>query len=268
MSGEGEGQSGAASGDGQGGAASAGAGGTAEGVTEARVNEILNIALSKRFRDFKSEQTKALEDTKNSIIEAIGDKLGETLDESLSSKLQELGVKPSSGDGKKSGAQLSQEEIENHPAFRSLKKKLETQDQRFAKMEAEKKAERDKARDATLRTSLLESLGKQGLDPKRAGNAADGLLHRKVVRYLDEDSDDIVFVGDDGGELDLATGVETWAKSEDGKIFIPPSGASGSGGSGGGGGQRSRVPNGQGDAPRGMLGNMIIQETFGGGKSP
>lgn len=229
MSGEGDNTGGNSGG--QGGAGSAGASGAAGGITEERVNEIVNVTVGKRLRDFESKQTKTLDKLQDTIISKVGESLGATLDEKLGdvlgSKLEEIGIKPAGTTAK--GGSVDEDAIKNSPFVKGLLKKLETQEAQTKKLQDERASERKAVRSEKLRAQLIKELTTAGLDPKRVGDAADLLLFRNRVRYESDESEGVVFSDSNGEEVDLKTGIGDWAKSEDGKLYSPPSGASGSG---------------------------------------
>lgn len=207
---------------------------TPSGVSEDRVrqivSEVANVAIGKRFREFESKQAKAQE----TLVASVVEKVGETLDSALGAKLDEMGVKPAqSGDSPKQS--FSEEELKKSPLFRSLQKKLETTTSELENIRQQSAAEKKKARGATLRQKLVDALAANGIEGKRATHAANALLFEERVRYASDEDESIVFRDSDGGDIDLGIGVSDWAKSEDGKLYLPPRGASGSGGAANGG---------------------------------
>ena len=99
--------------------------------------------------------------------------------------------------------------------------------QQFDALKQERDTEVSKRKDSELRNSVKESLLKAGVSTPMI-KAAMALLvdSDKVVGYNDEDQ--IVFKTE-SGDLDLVSGLKTWAKSEEGKAFVAPKGAQGSG---------------------------------------
>jgi hypothetical protein len=92
-------------------------------------------------------------------------------------------------------------------------------------------------------TQLSESLTKAGVRPGLL-NAAKRMLKDNVKHEVEEDGTLRVFVSTDLGEQEIASYVENWAKSDEGKEFVAP--ASGGGAEGGGKSQSTTV---SGDNP-------------------
>lgn len=177
--------------------------------------EQLNRAISARLGDFQKKIEK-------SISESFATTLGAKLDEFKASIVAPTG----SGDPKdppKGG------DVENSPLVKGLQKQLAAQEASVAAMKAERDAEKARARDQVLRTKLAEDLTKGGLDPRYVKNAVGHLVDvEKRVRFVDDESEDVVFK-DSTGDVDLGTGLKSWVKSDDAKIYLPPRGTQGAG---------------------------------------
>lgn len=227
---------------GGGAGSSEGAGGGAETVTVAQVNDIVSKALGARFRERDEREEKARKEFQAQLLDAVGAKLGETLDEALPGQLEKLGLKPGSKPPADNKVDITDDMIRNHPLFKGLSKDMENQKSKLTELDAERKAEKAAARDAKLRAQVLESLTEMGIDGARAKHALHYLVDgEKSVRYQNDESNTIVF-RDGEDDIDLKTGLTNWAKTEDGKLYLPPRGAGGSGGrgaEGGSGNQRS-----------------------------
>lgn len=104
------------------------------------------------------------------------------------------------------------------PALTQLQKKLaKVEAEREAEKrerEAERQANRNKERDGTLR----ELLAGAGVDPNRLRGAVAVL--REQTKYDDKNNEWLVASGDD--ELDLATGVQAFVATDEGKAYLAP----------------------------------------------
>jgi hypothetical protein len=166
-------------------------------------------------------------------------------------------------DGKNKGNSAA--DIESSPAFRSMQKKLDAALKAQADSAALAKAEAAKTKDTQLRQRLSEELDKNGFDPKARHLALSHLVDgAKVARWAD-DGESIVFRDTDGSDVDLPTGLKSFAQTDDGKRFMPASGASGTG-------DRSRfTPPAQsktGKVEAGTLGRLIMQAVDGAPQNP
>ncbi len=206
----------------------------------------LNKAITARFSAFEKKNATTLEATLK------------TFGEGVFAKLEELKPKPIEP-GDKSN---EPPKIDDHPVVKGLQKQLAELAKTNEQATQRAAAERARSRDSQLRSKLAEELMKSGFkDANQARHAVHFLADGdKRVRWADEDSDAIVFRDNDGTEVDLATGLKGWAKTDDAKIYLPPQGASGSGDRGGG-----RSPQGGKKKPqRGELG-AALAETIGSG---
>ena len=226
------------------------------GLTEDKVNELINKALSPRFRALEEKQTKALEGFASKFTGDFG--------ALLESKLEAL--KPPAGDEGKN----SKTDPKETPEYRALQKQIEGLSKKAELAETEKKAERAKARGIALRSQVEEELKKAGIahTSQAAGYLIDTL---KAVDFEADDSDNIVFrkKGSDVADL-LDQGIGEWAKSAEGKLYQPASGASGSGerppaGGGGLGSRFSQPQNGQ-PPSKAELGNALLRLSLNGGQ--
>ena len=152
----------------------------ASSITVEQVNQIVNSAISSRFKSFERK-----------------------LDEFATN------FKPT-----------TQEEPKKEDKFSVLQRQMEA-------IQKERDAEVAKRKDTELRTSIKDALVKSGVSPHMVKAAMSVLVDSdKVVGYNDDDQ--IVFKTATG-DLDLANGIKTWAKSEEGKVFVAPRGTQGSG---------------------------------------
>jgi len=119
--------------------------------------------------------------------------------------------------------------FEESPAYKAQQLELQKLQKRVETAEAEKAAERARARAQSLRQRAIETLtelGVTGVGTKHAFNTlhADG----RIV-FESDTSDELLFVDEKGEKLPIKDGIKSWVESEDAKVFLPPRGASGSG---------------------------------------
>lgn len=174
--------------------------------------EQLNRAISARLGDFGKKIEKSIE----TAVSGIGAKLDE-----IAKREPSGGTPPPGGEGQKS--------IEESPIVKGLQKQLGEMQKNLDTAKADRDAEKQKTRDQSLRQRLQDTLTKGGLDPKFVRHAVGNLVDtEKLVRFADDESDDLVF-RDGTTDVDLGTGIKTWLKSDDAKIYLPPRGTKGSG---------------------------------------
>ena len=204
------------------------------GLTEDKVNELINKAIGGRFRAFEEKQAKATEASNAKLLETIGS----TLEEKLS------GFKPTD-EGKDGKGKPATTDLSQNPDFRALKKQNEEITRQLEAEKLEKQKANTKARNEALHRKVESELAALGItDPRSARLILQG---DDVVSYEDDDSDNVVFRDEEGGALPLKKGLESWAKSAVGKRFLPPSGANGSGERSSGGSKKQQ--NGSGTLP-------------------
>lgn len=117
--------------------------------------------------------------------------------------------------------------------LQTLRKEMGDLKQRAEKAEQERAAERSKNRSMSLKTEAVDELAKVGITT-HARIALSVLLQEGRIAYdtdLGEgDEDKLLFRSDEGGGwVDLGVGLKGWAKSQDARIFLPPTGAAGAG---------------------------------------
>ena len=171
--------------------------------------EQLNRAITARLNDFNKRQEKTL----GELFGSFQQKLVEQLEAS-----------------KPAPAPIKEDpKIEESPLVKGMNKQLAEMKAKLEAAEQEKSAERARARELSMRQRVSEELMRNGIDSARA-KAALALLvsEEKRVRLSDSD-DELSFKDVDGTEVDLATGIRSWSKSEDAKIFLPAKNPIGSG---------------------------------------
>lgn len=188
--------------------------------------EDLNRAITARLKDFE----KKLE------------KQSSELSTSITSKMEEMltALKPPAPPDPKGQVPVNPLD---HPEVRGMKRQLQVLEEQALQLKAERDAEHARNRESTLRNKLREELSRSEVDAKRLQHAVGILVDaEKRVRWSG-DGDSIVFVDSDGSELDLSSGVKSWVRSDEGKLFLPPRGTSGTGG---------RAPGGKGNIQNGV----------------
>ncbi|HEU4728395.1 MAG TPA: hypothetical protein VFT22_10910 [Kofleriaceae bacterium] len=183
-------------------------------------NQALNKAITKRLKNFE---------------EKFGERLDKRLKEfstALTTSLKEAVTSQAGGAGATAGSGTSdgqQDDIEKHPAFRGLLKRVSDAEAKQKAAEEQAAATHARERMTRLEAHASKKLAELGIEGIRAHKAIGDLVHvSKLVKYESDDSDEIVFVDKDG-DIDLDTGIKSWSKTEDAKIYLPPRGASGSG---------------------------------------
>lgn len=183
-------------------------------VTKEEFNELINRAMTARFSAVEKRIAQQM-------AEALSG-LGPKLDELLQAKLPQAPQAP------------AERHLDESPLVKGLQKQLAELQEQNRKSQAERDAERQRARDVALRQKLTEELAKHGVDARYARQAIGYLVDaEKRVRWTDDESDALIFRDADGSELDLPTGLRTWVKTDEAKIYQPPRGAQGSGDRGG-----------------------------------
>jgi hypothetical protein len=228
--------------------------GAPEGFTEEQLS-ILNRMMTGRLKDFAKSQTKSIEDLVTKALEPI------------SGVLEKLTAGNPGGDANdKDKPKTPPGDINEHPVVKGLTKRLAELEQASKAREDELAAEKAKVKDKELRQELSSHLAKAGISGTFAEHAIGYLVDSKKLVSYDEDGN-MVFK-DTKGSVDLKTGITSWAKSEDGKLYQPPRGAGGSGERPTGAGAAGNRPNGQsgtvseqeiGNALAGLMGGSISQ---------
>lgn len=210
--------------------------------TSAEIAEMITGAV-------RSHVDKANKKLAESLLKEVGESVKKTLDEYEEAR--------ASTETEHETEQQQAQSIENDPKFKGLQKQLEELTKQATTARQERDAEKAKQRDIALRQSLSEHLTKSGVDPKYVKHAVGLLVDaEKRVRYT-EDGESIAFRDNDGTEIDLPTGLKSWVKSDDAKIYLPPRGASGSGDRPGG---RPAAPGASGSTStsRGEVGRAVL----------
>ncbi len=170
----------------------------------------------------RSQIEKANKKLTADITKSLGDSVSETMAQYEAKRAEEAEK------AKTPAKPADPLDIENHPAFKGMKKQLDDAAKKITDAETATQLERAKTKELALRATLEARLKSAGFDADRVHLTVGTLIDaQKRVRYGDDDS--ITFRGDDNEEVDLETGLKGWAQTKDGKSFMPPRGASGSG---------------------------------------
>lgn len=212
-------------GDGGEGGGAGGDGGQAKPITLDDVNK----AITGRLSDFAKKQETTLKSTLSTTLASLVGDIDKALDTKLEAFKSQIPTPESKAGDTKTPA------VTDTPEYRGLKKQLDdTAAQVRASAEREKVA-MESAKATRLRQGVAEMLAKKGFDPARVRLAVGQLIDvDKRARIDGEGDDERIVIKDTDGEVDLETGVDAWAKTDEAKIYLPPRGSAGSGDRGGG----------------------------------
>ena len=185
------------------------------GVVQDKINGVIGN-LKKTFDLGRQKDSEALKGDVQKMFDALTEKLaagggaGEGGD-------ADTGKGGKGGKGGESARELA-----------TLRQQVQETARRLDESQKQAQAERDKNRSAALRNAISETLEPLGITGIRFKSAYALLQQEGRIRYAADDSDDISYV-DAAGEVDYRTGLAGWVKSDDAKIFLPPSGSQGAG---------------------------------------
>jgi len=212
-------------------------------VTEEQLNKAISARLAAFEKKHKEQLAAALET------------LAPTLDQLLEQKL--AGIK-----APEPAAPKGKTEVENDPLFKGMQKRLAELEATANEARAQAAAQAKAAKDSLLRQKAAEELSKHGIDAARARHALATLVDSdKRVRWSEDDDSQLVFRDSDGTEVDLTTGIRSWVKTDEAKIFLPPRGTAGSGERPQG---KQPITNQKGGVSREGLGQAILNEYLKG----
>lgn len=181
---------------------------------------VMNQTITARFKTFQKQLSEQL-------TESFGASMKKQFEDFAAAQPNKGGK---GGKGKEGEGAGDAGDGDQSPAVRSMKRQLEELTSELGKQKAAADAATQRERAGTLRQRASEALGSIGItEPARIKGALATLFAEGRIAYDEDDPESIVFKDSDGSPLDLPTGVKAWAKSEDAKIFLPPSGARGSG---------------------------------------
>jgi hypothetical protein len=190
----------------------------AEGAPAYVTDEQLQAALTTRFRSFEQKVDKALADG----LGAMGTRLRD--------ELVALFPKPEPRpEGEPRPAEGGAAQPAPAPELKKLQDQIALLTKQAEDARSERDAERGRARDSLLRQRVTEALSGVGIEGVRARHALGLLVDAERRARWADDGESILFRTDAHDELDLASGVREWLKTEDAKLYLPPRGAAGSG---------------------------------------
>lgn len=109
------------------------------------------------------------------------------------------------------------------------RKRQKTTEDQLAQIIAERDAERNKSREASLRAALGDELARAGIVGTQKVHALGYLMNTAKRVTLDDEGGAVFIDPDTKLPLTLREGVDQWSKTDDASIYLPPRGASGSG---------------------------------------
>lgn len=184
-----------------------------------RITSIVNMAIS--GRDKRLIDT--LDKKRSDDAKAADDRLAKILEEKLSAlKPADPDPDPPAGGGK---GKNKGDDVR----LQTMQQKLDEMARRADEQEQKAKAANARIRAGNLQTITRDELSKVGIDGARFKGAYALLQQEGRIRHREDDSDEMVFVDDAGQEVELAVGLQAWVKTDDAKIYLPPSGVKGSG---------------------------------------
>lgn len=205
------------------------AGEEVEVLTSAEQTDMITGAVNKASKKLQTDLTA-------SLTTSLGSALADTLtaheakreEAAAAAELERTEAAKAAGGG---AAAKGNEgvRIEDSPAFRTMQKQLNAALKAQEVSETKAKAEAAKVKDTTLRQKLSEELDKNNFDPKARHLALSHLVDGAKMARWSDDGETIVFRDTDGSDVDLPTGLKSFAQTDDGKRFMPASGASGTG---------------------------------------
>ncbi len=148
------------------------------------------------------------------------------------------GAAGAAGPQSQAGAPAPQFKLEEHPDFLAMRKQHDAQAKELERLKSKQAEEQKKAADAVakerktaLRSRTEELLSKYGVASGRAAHARTLLTHpdNNRIDYAGDDSEDLIFVNDDGEKVPLEKGLKAWMKGDDAKFYLPPLVPNGSG---------------------------------------
>ena len=230
--------------------------GAPEALTEEKIAQIaaqvVNQAFTARSKTLKNELTG--EFTKG--FEAMTKRLDEMATTKADSR------KKKGTDGEESPEVQSPEYRGLQRQMAEMKAQLEERDKQVAEAGA-------RAKQTELRARVAEELGKVGVTNPTLVKAATSILVTEDKRVSYDEDGQLVFMESPDSVLDIATGIRAWAKSEDAKNFIQPTGAMGSGSRPAQRAQQGRPANmPKSEAEEAQDIGMAIAQLFGGASIP
>ena len=179
------------------------------------LNAAVNNTLTARLKSFEVQ---------------LHTKLGESFGKLLEDKLKDFKPAPADPPDDQGGKGGKGGKGGDNVELATLRTQMQAALTKMNQTEAKFAAERAKNRAISLRQVVSEKLSTLGIDGVRFKGAFAMLQSEGRIKHRDEDSDEIIFVDESGNEVDHNVGLEGWVKTDDAKIFLPPTGAKGAGG--------------------------------------
>jgi hypothetical protein len=192
----------------------------------------IHSAVATHLKTIKTQIVDELKSVMGETLKGLTGELDTALEGKLDAKL--AAFKPAADGG--AGGSAKPPAVQDSPEFKGMIRKQQELEQAVQRAEAARNTERAKSRDSAMRTRVAEALLKRGIDPSRVPHALGHLVDvKKLAKYAGDDDDAAIVIKDAGGDdVDFESGLDSWAKSEEFKIYLPPRGAAGSGDRGGG----------------------------------
>jgi len=191
--------------------------GAPEALTEEKIAQIaaqvVNQAFTARSKTLKNELTSEFTKGFESMAKRLDDLANTKADSRKRGKAEGGEEAPEAQTPEYRGLQRQMAE---------MKAQLEDRDKQVAEAGA-------RAKHAELRSRVAEELGKVGVTNPMMVKAATSILVTDDKRVQFDEEGQLVFVEGPDSVLDIATGIRAWAKSDDAKNFIAPTGTLGSG---------------------------------------
>lgn len=182
------------------------------------VDQKVNAALSNHLGRFRTSFEKDLDTKLSKSLEPVTGSLSELKDTLAKGR----------GDHKPDKTDEEAEELKKANA------RIAELERKNKEAEEHAQATERKRLSSEERTALTEALSQAGVDKNRI-RAAVALLYNEDRRVKRDDEGNIVFLVPKAGytdEVKLEDGIPDWLKTEEGKAFLPATGAAGSGATG------------------------------------
>ena len=143
-------------------------------------------------------------------------------------------------------------------ALKTLQKQLDDVKKALDTSQREKDEDRQKMAAIETRRKVGEELSKSGVtNGIQAKHALNSLASEG--RFKTDDEGRLLWVEDNGSEVEFPVGLRSWLKTDEGKLFLPPAGARGAGSNPGGGNGSKPTPQQTQDALWEAAGNALRQ---------
>jgi hypothetical protein len=181
----------------------------AEKALDTRIGKIVNSAITTHMK----RQPAGLDE----------ERLTKILDEreTKRAELEEEKRKAAAAGGSGKGG------ADNQPEIAALKKQIEALTKKAEAAEAKSTEQEKKQQEASDKESILKTLEAAGVSEAHRARAA--MNHLRAEGKIKRTDEGLVGIDKDGDEQDLADTITEFLKSEEGKLFLPPSEARGGG---------------------------------------